>query len=94
MNKKTEVFQPSGDVARVQRLGLGWRDEKEDRFVRIFDHLGKSHHLCVERDADDIAMLVDMVQGENPDIANRIRTELLAIDSTEFHYLQLEEVDS
>jgi hypothetical protein len=79
-NKKAEAFQPSGDTKRVISCGGG-------TYVRIGDHLGKWHHLSVERDADDIAVLVDTINGENPEFAARIIGELLAINADEFAYV-------
>jgi hypothetical protein len=72
--KKAEMFQPSGDVRRVQSLNNG-------QHIRIFDHLGKSHHLSVERDADLIAELVVTVNADNPELARRIVDELTAINA-------------
>jgi len=81
VKKKTAVqFQPSGDVRRVQSLGGG-------TFVRIGDHLGKWHQLSVERDSDDILMLVHTVKAANPDLAARIVDELVTLDPAEFDYL-------
>lgn len=71
--KKAEQFQPSGDTKRVISCGGG-------TFVRIGDHMGKWHHLSVERDADLIAELVVAVNAENPDLARRIVDELVAIN--------------
>jgi hypothetical protein len=87
MNKKTEVFQPSGDTKRVISCGGG-------TYVRIGDHLGKWHHLSIERDADEIALLVDSIKGENTEFGDRIVGELMALNSEEFHYLQPLEDDS
>ena len=70
---KAEVFQPSGDVRRVQSLNGG-------RFVRIGDHRGKWHQLSVERDADDIWHLLAEVDNDNHDLAVRIVNELIAVD--------------
>lgn len=78
--KKAEAFQPSGDVRRVQSLGGG-------RWVRIGDHKGKWHHLSVDNDPDEIAMLVAEVLTENPSLGEKIRAELLALDADEFDYL-------
>lgn len=70
---KAEVFQPSGDVRRVQSLNGG-------RFVRIGDHRGKWHQLSVERDADDIWHLLTIVNADNPELATRIVAELTAMN--------------
>lgn len=69
---KADVFQPSGDVRRVQSLNEG-------RHVRVGDHVGKWHHLSVEGDADDIATLVASVAEVNPELAERIVNELVAV---------------
>ena len=69
---KAEVFQPSGDTRRVQSLGGG-------RWVRIGDHRGKWHHLCVEKDGDTIRALVAEVEADNPTLARRIVDELVEI---------------
>lgn len=79
--KKAEVFQPSGDVRRVQSLNGG-------RHVRVGDHVGKWHHLSVEGDADDIAMLVESVFEVNPGLAVRIVDELVERVSPEFEGLR------
>lgn len=81
--KKTEVFQPSGDTKRVISCGGG-------TYVRIGDHLGKWHHLSVERDADDIALLINTVNESDPDFAARIVNELLALNADEFAYVALD----
>ena len=77
---KAEVFHPSGDVRRVQSLNGG-------RHVRVGDHVGKWHHLSVERDADEIATLVESVAGVNPELAARIVEELVLV-SPEFEGLR------
>lgn len=71
--KSVAVFQPSGDVRRVQSLNGG-------RHVRVGDHVGKWHHLSVEGDADDIATLVSSVFEANPELAVRIVDELVGVD--------------
>jgi hypothetical protein len=71
--KKAEQFQPSGDTKRVISCGGG-------TYVRIGDHRGKWHHLSVTRDADLIAELVAAVNVDNPDLAQRIVTELAAMN--------------
>lgn len=48
--KKSEVFQPSGDVKRIISLNNG-------KNAYIFDHLGKTHH--VSRDSDEFALLIN-----------------------------------
>ena len=69
---KVDVFQPSGDVRRVQSLNGG-------RHVRVGDHVGKWHHFSVENDADDVAELVVSVAAVNPELAGRIVDELVAV---------------
>ena len=69
--KGEEVFQPSGDVSRVQSLG-------GKRWVRIFDHRGKAHHLAVVDDGA-IGELVLEIKSENEPIGNRIAAELSAL---------------
>lgn len=69
--KKQEVFQPSGDTSRVQSLG-------GRRWVRIFDHNGKSHHLAVAEDGA-IAELVAEITEANDAIGQRIGNELTAL---------------
>ena len=71
---KADVYQPSGDVRRVQSLNGG-------RHVRVGDHVGKWHHLSVEGDADDIATLVEGVFAVNPELAVRIVDELVGVNS-------------
>jgi hypothetical protein len=71
---KADVYQPSGDVRRVQSLNGG-------RHVRVGDHVGKWHHLSVEGDADDIATLVESVFAVNPELAVRIVDELVGVNS-------------
>jgi len=71
VKKKEEVFQPSGDVSRVQSLG-------GRRWVRIFDHHGKAHHLAVVDDGA-IGELVLEIKSENEPIGNRIAAELAAL---------------
>lgn len=89
MKKKSEVFQPSGDVRRVQPLGLGWRKPGAGRWVRVGDHRGKWQHFSVEDDADLLWALVADVAGENRDLAERIVDEFRALDADEFAYLEL-----
>lgn len=66
--KKEAAFQPSGDVRRVQSLNEG-------QHVRIFDHLGKSHHLST-RDTPALTELMLRIHAENPDMFERIGNEL------------------
>jgi hypothetical protein len=66
--KKVDLFQPSGETRRVQPLNKG-------RHVRIFDHLGKSHHLPTSG-LVEIAALLEGVRDDSPEMFERIRTEL------------------
>ena len=68
MKKKSEVFQPSGDVRRVQSLNEG-------QHVRIFDHLGKSHHLST-RDTAALTDLMLSIHADSPEMYERIGNEL------------------
>ena len=72
--KKQEVFQPSGDTSRVQSLG-------GRRWVRIFDHNGKSHHLAVVEDGA-IAELVAEITTANESVGQRVANELTALGIT------------
>lgn len=71
--RRTDAFQPSGDVRRVQSLGGG-------TFVRIGDHNGRWHQLSVERDSETIWHLVTIVNADNPELAARIVGELVEVD--------------
>lgn len=68
IKKKDEKFQPSGETRRVQSLNDG-------QHVRIFDHLGKSHHLAT-RDADALTELMLAVHADSPEMYERIGNEL------------------
>ena len=66
--KKAVAFQPSGDIRRVQSLNEG-------RHVRIFDHLGKSHHLSTSSTVG-LAALMEDIRSESPEMYERIGNEL------------------
>ena len=66
--KKEASFQPSGDVRRVQSLNEG-------QHVRIFDHLGKSHHLAT-RDRPALLDLMLRIHEANLEMYERIGNEL------------------
>ena len=66
--KKAAAFQPSGDIRRVQSLNNG-------QHVRIFDHLGKSHHLS-SRDTQAVLDLMLRIHEESPEMYQRIGNEL------------------
>jgi hypothetical protein len=66
--KKAAAFQPSGDVRRVQSLNEG-------RHVRIFDHLGKSHHMSTSG-VVALAALLEDIRSESPEMYERIGNEL------------------
>ncbi len=70
---KAEVFQPSGDVRRVQSLGGG-------RWVRVGDHRGKWHHFAVTD--PELLGLVMEVEGADPGLCRRIVSELAAMGVT------------
>lgn len=74
VKKKSEVFQPSGDVHRVQSLNGG-------KHVRIFDHLGKSHHLPTSGPVA-LAALLDGIRDDSPEMYARISKELADIGVT------------
>lgn len=74
---KAEVFQPSGDVRRVQSLGGG-------RWVRIGDHLGKWHHFNLHDDVDAIFLLWLKVREVDAPLAERIAGELRALNADRF----------
>ena len=74
MKKQTEVFHPSGDASRVQSLNSG-------QHVRIFDHMGKSHHMST-RDLIGLAALLDSVRSDSPEMYERIGNELADIGIT------------
>lgn len=73
--KKAAPFQPAGDTKRVQPLGLGWKDAKEDRWVRVFDHLGKALHFSAE-DTESLTAMVQTVREANGPLADKIAAEL------------------
>ena len=85
---KAEVFQPSGDVRRVQPLGPGWSTGTDARWVRIGDHAGKWHQLHALHDADVIWDLLQMIGAENPTVAAKVAGELVALDAELFDYAQ------
>lgn len=66
--KKVAAFQPSGDIRRVQSLNNG-------QHVRIFDHLGKSHHVS-SRDTESLRDLMRRIHEESPDMFERVGNEL------------------
>jgi len=68
IKKKDAPFQPSGETRRVQSLGGG-------TYVRIFDHLGKSHHLPTSG-LVALAALLEEVRADSPDMYERIGREL------------------
>jgi hypothetical protein len=77
--KKAEAdFQPAGDTRRVQRLGPGWRSgDRSRQWLRVFDHNGKSHHLAVEGDFDDLWVLLLEVLDERQAFGERLVAELV-----------------
>ena len=66
--KKEVPFQPSGETSRVQSLNEG-------QHVRIFDHLGKSHHLAT-RDHQAMLDLMLGIHEASPEMYERIGNEL------------------
>ena len=66
--KKEAQFQPSGETSRVQSLNGG-------QHVRIFDHLGKSHHLST-RDHTAMQDLMLRIHADSPDMFERVGNEL------------------
>lgn len=69
MAPKVERFQWSRDAARVQPLGNG-------SFVRVADHLGRSHQLPAR--PGHLSGLLEAVYADDPECALRIAAELEA----------------
>ena len=86
---KADVFQPSGDVRRVQPLGPGWRKPGAGRWVRVGDHRGKWQQLSADDNEAGLMALVDFVSEANRDLAVRIVAELQALDPDGFDFLEV-----
>ena len=83
--KKAVAFQPSGDIRRVQSLNNG-------QHVRIFDHLGKSHHLPTSG-VVALAALLDGIRDESPEMYERIGNELADMGVTVPEVVDVEAVE-
>lgn len=81
---KVDKFQPSGDVRRVQALGLGWKDPSHGRWVRIGSNTGKWRQYSVEKEHDKIVALLACIANEAPEVAQRIGAELFDLCERSF----------
>jgi hypothetical protein len=83
--KKVAGFQPSGDIRRVQSLNNG-------QHVRIFDHLGKSHHLPTSG-VVALTALLDGIRADSPEMYERIGNELADMGVTLPEVVDVETVE-
>jgi hypothetical protein len=65
--KASAEFEWSRESTRVQSLDDG-------KWVRVFDHRGRSHHVPVE--SDKLLEIVDKISKNDEDCARRIKVQL------------------